>query len=70
MILLDTLGSVVAKALFNTLADPAGTPCITLADINAEELIITWANTLVQAKSDTLADTGGSYGGDTCRHGG
>ena len=70
-ILLDTLASVQAKALFNTLADPVaeakvGTPCITLAHINPQVLIITRNNTLVQAKSDTIGDTGESYGADTC----
>jgi len=56
---------VEAKALVDTLADTvataeAGTPCITLAHIKPEVLITTLANTLVEAESNTLRDTGGS----------
>ena len=59
------MGSVKAKALVNTLADPvaetkAETPLITLAHIKPEVLINTLANRLVQADSDTLGDTGAS----------
>ena len=59
------MGGVEAKALVDTLADleaksKAGTPCITPAHIKPEVLINPLANTLVQAESDTLSDTGGS----------
>ena len=54
-----------AKALIDTLADAvatakAGTPCITLAHIKPEVLITTLANTLLQAESNTIGDTGGN----------
>ena len=54
-----------AKALVNSLADPvsqtkSGTPYITVAHIKPDVLINRLANRLVQAKSDTLGDTGKS----------
>ena len=54
-----------AKALVETFADlgtkaKSETTCITLGHIKPKVLINTLANTLVQAKSDTVVDTGGS----------
>ena len=37
-----------------------GTPCIRPTHIKAKVLVYTLANTLVQAESNPLADTGGS----------
>ena len=59
------MGGVEAKAFVDTLNDldakaNAGTPYITPPHIKTQVLINTLANTLVQAESDTLGDTGGS----------